>query len=132
MTERNIIFTKLRLELFYKDIQKAADFYCSVLGFVKQKDAQDYISVSNGQVVLGLGLLSKLPSTHPLQLTFENERKGLGMEIVLETDDLDSCYNNIVSSGYPVKEDITQREWGSRDFRITDTEGYYIRIASDN
>lgn len=51
-------------------------------------------------------------------------RRGLGVEIVLEVEGLDTMYRRVVASGYPVFEPPQERPWGLRDFRIVDPDGY--------
>ncbi|GMA52189.1 hypothetical protein GCM10025857_35460 [Alicyclobacillus contaminans] len=86
--------------------------------------------VSNGEVQIGLGVLSKLSADHPLQLHHPDERKGIGVEIVLEVDDVDELYERVQASGYPVSEPLLMRPWGLKDFRLQDPDGYYLRITS--
>jgi lactoylglutathione lyase len=53
----------------------------------------------------------------------------LGVEIVLEVDDLPSEREYIVSQGWPLDADIQAQAWGLRDFRVRDPDGYYVRIT---
>jgi lactoylglutathione lyase len=54
----------------------------------------------------------------------------VGVEIVLEVDDLEVERNRVESAGWPVLEDLTTRPWGLTDFRLLDPSGYYIRITT--
>ena len=57
-------------------------------------------------------------------------RRGLGVEIVLEVDDVDGWRDRVAASGHPILEPLRDRPWGLRDFRISDPDGYYPRITS--
>ncbi|MCL6444173.1 MAG: VOC family protein [Alicyclobacillus sp.] len=120
----------LRLELFVNDVQISSEFYIEVLGFQKLKDAPNYVVVKNGNVQLGLGAMAKLPSEHPLRQKFASERKGIGVEIVLETKEIFDMYQRIQMMNYPIAEPITLRPWGLTDFRLLDPDGYYLRVTS--
>ena|SRR5437867_3926695 len=122
----------LRMELFVNNLAVSSDFYCRILGFEKEKESERYIAVKSGNAILGLGLLSKLSSNHPLRPKSPYERVGGGVEIVLEIDDIETYYQRIVSEKYPIQEPLQQRSWGLTDFRIIDPDGYYLRITSKN
>jgi predicted enzyme related to lactoylglutathione lyase len=80
---------------------------------------------------LGIGPVAKLPEEDGY---FGREigtlRRGLGVEIVLEVDDVDGCHERVADSGHPILEPLRDRPWGLRDFRISDPDGYYLRLTS--
>lgn len=49
---------------------------------------------------------------------------------VLEVDDLERDRERVAATGWPVSEEITERLWGLRDFRLLDPDGYYWRITT--
>jgi lactoylglutathione lyase len=57
-------------------------------------------------------------------------RRGLGVEIVLEVDDVDGWRDRVAASGHPILEPLRDRPWELRDFRICDPDGYYLRVTS--
>jgi len=81
-------------------------------------------------VILGIGPEAKLPEDHFLILKESDSRRGIGVEIVLEVDDVVSIYKQVKRSGYPIYAEINDRPWGLTDFRLIDPDGYYIRITS--
>jgi lactoylglutathione lyase len=123
---------ELRLELFVKDMDVAIDFYTRVLGFeLVRNEPGYYASLRNGGVILGLGPVSKLlPEGGYFTRDIAEQRRGLGVEIVLEVDDVYACHRHVLASGHPVFEPLQERPWGLMDFRIVDTDGYYLRITS--
>jgi lactoylglutathione lyase len=123
---------RVRLELFVEDTQASIGFYTRVLGFeVEREEPGVYASLRNGSVVLGIGPISKLDDEGGY---FTEEiaslRRGLGVEIVLEVEDVDGWCRRVSDSGYPVSEPMRERPWGLKDFRIADPDGYYLRLTS--
>jgi catechol 2,3-dioxygenase-like lactoylglutathione lyase family enzyme len=121
----------LRLELFVADMERAIAFYRDVLGFKLLRRDPGYASVGHGDVVFGLGPIAKLPEsggyfTRPRLA----QERGLGVEIVLEVDDVRAAHAAVVGSGYPILEPLQERPWGLTDFRLADPDGYYLRITS--
>jgi len=57
-------------------------------------------------------------------------RRGLGVEIVIEVDDVEGFHDRVAYSGHRIHEPLQDRPWGLRDFRISDPDGYYLRITS--
>jgi lactoylglutathione lyase len=122
----------LRLELFALNMEASIAFYTRVLAFeLARHEPGDYASLRLGSVVLGIGPVDKLPEEGGY---FGREiatlRRGLGVEIVIEVDDVDGCQERVAGSGHQILEPLQERPWGLRDFRISDPDGYYLRITS--
>ncbi|MFD1416920.1 VOC family protein [Oceanobacillus jeddahense] len=83
---------KLRLELFVHNIEKSVEFYHDILEFNIPKEInEDYVPVRKGDVVLGLAEMKKLPDHHPIK--GYNQQIGLGVEVVLEVEDVENVYH---------------------------------------
>ncbi len=121
----------MRLELFVADMERAIGFYRDVLGFGLLRRDDGYASLQHGSFTLGLGPIAKLPERDGY---FTRERlaggRGLGVEIVLEVDDVARACREVEGAGYPLHEPLRARPWGLTDFRIVDPDGYYLRITS--
>lgn len=115
----------LRFEIFPADLDVTVDFYQRVLGFQLTDDrrAEDYVSLRRGEVRVG-AVRSAPPGDRALR------RPPTGLELVLEVDDVDAERDRVVAAGWPVDADLGDREWGLRDFRILDPDGYYLRITN--
>ena len=130
MNQSKILGMTLRLELFVSDLSISLDFYCRVLGFeIGERKSDGYTLVTNGEVELGLNLRSNLPDDHPVQ-SREHERLGRGIEIVLEIDNIEEFYENVIIKNWPIVGKLQQQPWGLIDFRVFDPDGYYLRITS--
>ena len=120
-----------RLELFVADMQKSIDFYTNVLGFERLKGEPDYAPVRSGSVLIALGPAAGLPKKHHFNPEVQAGRRGLGVEIVLEVDDVKSFFEKVKASGYKgVLSPVRKQPWGATDFRVADPDGYYLRITS--
>jgi lactoylglutathione lyase len=122
----------LRLELFVEDMGESVSFYRRVLGFqVVREERGDYASLRSGDILLGIGPISRLPEREGyFTRGIASQRRGLGVEIVMEVDDLTAAHRRVLDSGHPVFEPPQQRPWGLWDFRIVDPDGYYLRVTS--
>jgi lactoylglutathione lyase len=117
----------LRCEIFPSDLDQTVDFYVRVLGFTLIRDERGadspYASVQRGQVSVGA-----VPSwaSPPAEGT---RAPPIGVELVLEVDDLEEERERVAAAGWPVTQELTSRPWGLRDFRLVDPDGYYWRIT---
>jgi lactoylglutathione lyase len=117
----------LRCELFPHDLNVAVDFYVQVLGFQIVRDERQadapYVALERGHVRLGL-------ARRPAPADQQARRPSVGVELVLEVDDLDADHERIVLTGWPLEEDLTAQPWGLRDFRLLDPAGYFWRVTT--
>jgi predicted enzyme related to lactoylglutathione lyase len=117
----------LRCEIFPADLDVTVAFYVEVLAFAVVRDerrsASPYVALHRGAVALGAAARPPLSAR-------EYRRPPVGVELVLEVDDLDVDRARVDVAGWPVTEEITDRPWGLRDFRLLDPDGYYWRITT--
>ena len=117
----------MRLELFVTDVQRSLQFYRDTLGFSllgSSNDAQ-YNSLRLGETRIAVQHVSSLDPSHPLARRGD---KGLGVEIVLEVENIQSLFEH-VSATYEVSSGLTLQPWGLTDFRVVDPDGYYWRLT---
>ncbi|WP_158307310.1 VOC family protein [Kribbella flavida] len=114
----------LRVEVFTHDLEAAGDFYRRVLGFEElSRQPGRYLWMGRGTARIGIGAAAD--AVDPAV-----RRVPAGTEIVLEVDDLDAEYERVSRSGWPVESPPRTQEWGLRDFRLFDADGYYLRLTS--
>jgi lactoylglutathione lyase len=117
----------LRCEIFPADLDATVAFYVSVLGFELVRDERDrpsaYVALARDTVQVGA-------AARPEVSDRGQRRPVTGVELVLEVDDLDEEHARVTASGWPLAEDLADRPWGLRDFRLLDPSGYYWRITS--
>jgi catechol 2,3-dioxygenase-like lactoylglutathione lyase family enzyme len=117
---------QLRCEIFPSDLDATQDFYVRVLGFrvmrFQQEPPGPYLALQRDVVRIGAALRA--------DGEVGMRRPPTGVELVLEVDDVEAEHARILSSGWPVADELQQRPWGLTDFRLTDPSGYYIRITN--
>ena len=115
----------LRFEIFPADLDVTVGFYQRALGFQLTDDrrAEDYVALRRGAVRVG-AVQTTLPNARAAR------RPQAGVELVLEVDDVVAERDRVLAAGWPLDEDLQDRSWGLRDFRILDPDGYYLRITS--
>ena len=86
----------LRFEIFPRDLDTAVDFYVRVLGFRITKDERDdpeaYVAMRRGSVQVG-ALQREVPRSPA------DRRPPVGVELVLEVDDVTAERNRVVAAG---------------------------------
>ena len=120
------------MELFVEDMEASIAFYTRVLAFeLARHEPGDCASLRLGDIVLGIGPVAKLPEEGGyFGRDIAALRRGLGVEIVIEVDDVERWRDRVASSDHPILEPLQDRPWGLKDFRISDPDGYYLRITS--
>ena len=117
----------LRVELFPADLDATVAFYVGVLRFTVDRDertaSHPYLLLRRGDAVIGAAARSKI-------MNHVERRPPTGVELVLEVEDVNAERARVEQAGWPVAEDLTDRPWGLRDFRLLDPDGYYLRITS--
>ena len=56
--------------------------------------------------------------------------RGVGVEIVIEVDDVDAVLAAAEASGLNIVKPMQDRPWKARDFRLADPDGYFLRFTS--
>jgi lactoylglutathione lyase len=116
----------LRFEIFPDDLDAIADFYVRVLNFRLIADQRAgpsaYVALERGQVRVGAARRA-VPGARAARLP------PAGAELVLEVDDVAAERGRVVAAGWPLHEELQDRPWGLKDFRILDPAGYYLRIT---
>lgn len=118
---------QIRFELFPAAIDATVDFYVGVLGFALDQDDRDtedpYVFLRRGEVRIGAVLRTPVADD-------ALRRPPTGVELVMEVDDLEAERDRIAATGWRLEEDIVERKWGLRDFRLLDPSGYYLRFTT--
>ena len=125
----------VRFELFVDDVGRSLAFYGATLGLRPpvDYDPQGYVPVSAGRVRIGLQRRSALPESHHFRPGHFGGPRGVGVEIVVEVDDVEAAFaaarEAAVTHGGQI-EPLAARPWGQTDFRLIDPDGYYLRVTS--
>lgn len=114
----------LRIEIFPQDLRKCIDFYTKIFNFELVKHEGSYIYLRRDNIFIGA---IEFPEQNDLR---DIRRPMKGVEIVLEVDDLAAERDRIVSKGCALEDDIKLQPWGLKDFRLSDPDGYYLRVTT--
>lgn len=114
-----------KFELFVSDPGASAAFY-SALGLeVVHAKPDGYTTLASGSTVIAL---SPLPWWLPVRWLGLLRSPPFGTEIVLYTRGLEQARADLEARGY-APGPIARQPWGDRDFRVTDPDGYYVRVS---
>ena len=116
----------LRFETFPDDLDVIVDFYTRVLHFrlttYQRSEPNAYVSLQRDDVRIGAARRI-VPGVRAARLP------PAGVELVLEVDDVLAERDRVIAMGWPLTEELQDRPWGLKDFRILDPAGYYLRIT---
>ena len=122
--------TKLQVNLAVKDLQVSAAFYTKTFDFKERANNPGYILLQRNSLVLGLKTDELLWYPDPGERPVESLVRGVGVELVLETPDIDQFHARMRQAGVAIREPLKEQPWGATDFRMLDPDGYYWRITS--
>ena len=121
---------KLQVNLAVKDLRVSAAFYTETFDFKERANNPGYILLQRNALVLGLKTDELLWYPDPGEQPVEALARGVGVELVLETSDIDQFHARMQQAGATIHEPLKEQPWGARDFRMLDPDGYYWRITS--
>ncbi|MBW3494265.1 VOC family protein [Bacillus sp. FDAARGOS_1420] len=120
---------QIRLELFVADLQKSIQFYEEILGFNFFNKTEKSAVMRLNDFALLLTPDYILHKDHYLRkggLT----PKGKGIEIIVAVQNVEQIYEHVLERDYLIESALQPQPWGMRDFRLSDPDGYYLRITS--
>ena len=117
----------VRFEIFPADLEVTARFYTEVLGFSIHRDERSsevaYMAMDRDGIELGA-------SASPMTSSCTSRRPPIGVELVLEVDDLMAERDHVARAGWPVIEELTDRPWGYAIFASSTPTATTWRITS--
>jgi catechol 2,3-dioxygenase-like lactoylglutathione lyase family enzyme len=125
----------LRLELFVDDVATSVRFYRDTLGLTPPHgwSPVGYVQLRSGAVAIGVQHHANLPPEHHFSPARLTGPRGVGVEIVIEVDDVEAAYEVAAPSAEHHDghvESLEDQPWGLKDFRLVDPDGYYIRVTA--
>lgn len=109
--------------LLVTDIERALEFYCSILGF--EKDFE-FAFDENGPHYVGVSL-----ENHSIHLSTYPGDSVIGAKIFCFVDDADRFFDRLVLRGLPENHPRpADQEWGMREVQIVDPDGNTIRFGN--
>ncbi len=134
MKDEKPAISNVLLELHVPDFKKVKDYY-GKLGFkaVWERPPEGF----KGYLVMKLGgniLCFWAGDGHVYEHEYfskwgKGTKRGYGVEVVLMIDDIKEYYEQ-VKDKVDIFEELKDRPWGLKDFRLEDPFGYYLRFTS--
>jgi len=129
------VLVGLRFELFVDDVEASVRFYGVTLGLMPPENwsSNGYVPLRAGAVTIGVQHHTTLPPGHHFSASRLSGPRGVGVEIVVEVNDVDAAYALAAPQAERhggLIEPLGDRPWGVRDFRLVDPDGYYVRVTS--
>ncbi|HEX9989431.1 MAG TPA: VOC family protein [Chloroflexia bacterium] len=123
----------ITVELHVPDFDAAVEFY-DKLGFAlmsRQNGELGYMVMRRSRSVIGFyGGSNKVYEHAYFQRYDTRTPRGYGVEIVIEVEEIDEVFRAIKSlRSEAIVEELVERPWGPRDFRLVDPFGFYLRIT---
>ena len=118
------------VEFFVHDVDRSIAFY-RALGFDVARRYEDYVQLRRGEIRLSLqGDTHAVMGPHYFTPDIGRFPRGTGVEISIQVADVDAEYIRAKTAGLNIVKPMQDREWGARDFRLADPDGYFLRVTS--
>lgn len=108
----------------YRDAPRMIDWLCEAFGFTLDAKYMDGATVAHAQLSLGpsMIMLGSVRDDAFGEMVGAPEGNG-GKSVYVAVDDADAAYAKAIAAGATILEQITDRDYGSRDFICADPEG---------
>ena len=119
--------------LMVDDVNKSVSFYCDVLGFtviatVPDTGKFDFAMIGKDSVTMMFQTLTSFTEALP---RFSGMKKGSGILLYFDVENLDEIYGKVKQSGAEIVVDLNTTFYGTREFTILDPDGYLVCFAED-
>ncbi len=115
-------------EFFVRDFDASLRFYRERLGFRIVREEPGFAVIARDDAYV---LLAMADETAPgVREWLASGPRGVGMNTRIMLDGIDELYQSVSSDGVTVVQEIGDREYGLRDFMISDPDGFLLRFAS--
>lgn len=116
--------------IFPDDLDQSARFYTDILGFVEAGREEGFVELRSGGLTLWLHSDEDIDDASYKEELHEHKR-GVGLNLSFEVDDLQKYYERIVEKGdAPVEQEMESTPWGTRRFTVQDPNGYHLSFFS--
>lgn len=129
----NLAKTDILVELHVPNFKEAKKFY-GKLGFKvvwerKPEEEKGYLVLKRGNSILCFWSGNKNVWNHIYFKHFpKTTKRGYGVEIVIMVKNVEEFYTKVKKFA-KVVEKLKMQPWGSKDFRIEDPFGFYLRFT---
>jgi uncharacterized glyoxalase superfamily protein PhnB len=124
-------FVPVAPELFVPDVGEAVRFYTDKLGFeILRIEPPGEPGPRSSFAIMARGRAHILFAHERLYIGDPLSSRGDGVDIRVMVDDVNAVYEDCREGGVNIVHDIADRDYGLRDFIISDPNGFRWRFAS--
>jgi lactoylglutathione lyase len=118
--------------IYVPDVLQAVEFYEKAFGLTRKfvHEAGDYAELATGDTALAFASESLRAANGVETLNNSPSAKPAGVEIALVTNDVQTAYENAVSSGAAPLKKPEQKPWGQTVGYVRDLNGFLVEICS--
>jgi len=119
--------------LYVKDVEASTAFYEKAFGLTIRfiHEEKCYAEMETGSVALAFASYDLAAMAMPEGvLPHSFSQKPQGIEIALETDDVDASYAHAITNGAVKVTEPNDMPWGQRLGRVKDCDGILVEICS--
>jgi lactoylglutathione lyase len=116
--------------LIVEDLDRALNFYTTVLGLQLGHRSGDYAQLNTGATRLAFYTREAMAKTLGFQLKPPGDEES-GFEIGFKVEDVDAAFLEIVQMGARAARRPATRPWGQRTAYVRDPDGHLIELVQD-
>nr|WP_319400423.1 VOC family protein [uncultured Carboxylicivirga sp.] len=109
--------------LFVSDITRSKKFYTDVIGLDIIYDFGNNITLSQNIA------LWKASEQHPIQQKLDTKTNVNKVELYFEEDNIEDCYQILISAKVEIFQHLHEEPWGQRTFRFFDPDYHLIEVG---
>ena len=122
---------QFRCAFFTQEYEATVEFYRCLPGFTVD-ESWDRAEDDKGTIFLiNSGMIEVLTMPRHEENWVWSREGPKGFSIIIELDDVDSFFKQIVGKDFLVEVDIADMEWGHRSFQIADPNGVRLYFFSE-
>jgi len=118
------------VELFVPQTAPYVELFVDCLGYEVVHNLDGWVDLRRpgARLLLNAENPAQLKADHPFAEHRTATSRGYGVELAIVVDDLEPAHERAARLGWPIGP-MQKRPWGVRDFRLTTSDGYYIRVT---
>ncbi|HEY2865462.1 MAG TPA: VOC family protein [Pyrinomonadaceae bacterium] len=122
---------QFRCAFFTHDYDRSVEFYKNVLGFAISESWDRAVDDKGTTFMAGSGMIEVLTMPQEDEDWVWSQERPRGFAIVIELDDVDAFYDELVGKNVPIAKTIADMPWRHRSFQIADPNGVRLYFYSE-
>src|SRR5262245_46669314 len=114
---------QFRCAFFSEEYEATVDFYNSLPGFTTGESWDRADDDKGTTFLINSGMIEVLTMPRHNEDWVWSRERPKGFSIIIELDDVDSFYEQILEKSISIEVDIADMDWGHRSFQLVDPSG---------